>query len=598
MFEKNLAALSRRAPELAELVRHAASVPFESCAARSGAPSARASGVYLHSRYDPEGEARNAVKEALAQGADMLVCLGMGLGYQVAEALASGTIVLAVEADPAWLRSCMEAAPMESILADPRLALVFCADGNGILAALHELNPRAVAVMENPALSHAFPDQVADFRAAIGRYLEKDRINANTLKRFGKLWVRNIAQNAGLLGTFGGIAELEGLFAGKPAIVLAAGPSLDEILPHLAELQKCFVLVCVDTSLRSVLAAGVEPDFVVVVDPQYWNARHLDRCGMGASILISEAAVWPSVFRMQARAVFLCSSIYPLGRYLEEKAAIPLGQLGAGGSVATTAWDFARVLGCSPIYMAGLDLSFPGGKTHARASLFEQRSLTAGTRLRPASLAGFEAMRGGHPYLCDANDGSRVVSDKRLSLYAWWFTRTTVRYPDTQTVNLSERGLKIEGMPCGKISELSGSMCIRDELDRLLASACQDRLAARHRNPGAMERVIGALCDELSSIESLAVSTIACAVKAKKMSGAALGKILRQLDDSDAKVSGSAARDVVGFLFPELGEILGERAKTLEESLQKTMDVYERIKSSARWHREILGRPGLPPIVD
>jgi len=105
------------------------------------------------------------------------------------------------------------------------------------------------------------------------------------------------------------------------------------------------------------------------------------------------------------------------------------------------------------------------------------------------------------------------------------------------------------------------------------------------------------LCDELAIIEKLAAATVAAAGRAKKLSGAALRKTLEALDESDAQVSGSAARDVIGFLFPGLGELLGTRAKTLGESLQKTADVYERIRASACWHREILSTSAAASIA-
>ena len=52
--------------------------------------------------------------------------------------------------------------------------------------------------------------------------------------------------------------------------------------------------------------------------------------------------------------------------------------------MATTAWDLARALGSSPVYLSGLDLGFPDGRTHAAASLFEQRALSSGGRLAPS----------------------------------------------------------------------------------------------------------------------------------------------------------------------------------------------------------------------
>ena len=170
---------------------------------------------------------------------------------------------------------------------------------------------------------------------------------------------------------------------GIPTLLLAAGPTLDQVLPHLRELARRCLVIAVDTAVSPARRAGIEPDFAVVVDPQYWNARHLDRIPPGRTLLVSEASAHPFVFRHFRPPLFLCSSLFPLGRSFEALLGA-FGSLGAGGSVSTSAWDLARLLGTSQVYAAGLDLGFPGGRTHCRASFFEELALALGSRLQPA----------------------------------------------------------------------------------------------------------------------------------------------------------------------------------------------------------------------
>jgi len=383
-YRRNMEALGARSPRLAAMVDAALPLPLEPARARNGSATAMAAGAWLHSRYDPEAEGGKIAEEAVATGASLVVLLGLGLGYTARAALAAGSPIAAVESDPAWLAALFRIVDLSDVVSDARFSLILCPGGLGLLDYLEEAAPKSIVVVENGATMAAFPDAAKAFREQVSRYRKKDEINAATLKRFGRLWVRNLSKNVREAASRPGLASLAGRFAGLPALVLAAGPSLDELEPVLKALAERMVIVCVDTALRSALRLGIEPDFVVVVDPQYWNARHLDRCASPGSVLIAEAAVWPSVLRFRARRTALCSSIYPLGRYVEDRMGPPKGELGAGGSVSTTAWDFARSLGCAPVYMAGLDLSFPGGRTHARASLFEQRALSAGSRLSPA----------------------------------------------------------------------------------------------------------------------------------------------------------------------------------------------------------------------
>ena len=100
---------------------------------------------------------------------------------------------------------------------------------------------------------------------------------------------------------------------------------------NLAEIKKRCLLICVDTALRACLRVGVQPDFIVLVDPQYWNIRHLDNCAAPDSVLITELAAYPAVFRFRCREIVLCSSLYPVGAYFERICGTK-GALGAGVS--------------------------------------------------------------------------------------------------------------------------------------------------------------------------------------------------------------------------------------------------------------------------
>ena len=100
---------------------------------------------------------------------------------------------------------------------------------------------------------------------------------------------------------------------------------LYEVITQLPRLADRCVVIAVDTALRACLSAGVQPDFTILVDPQYWNWRHLDGTRAAGSVLITESAAWPAVFRYPARDIFLCSSLFPLGKYLESR----IGRKGA-----------------------------------------------------------------------------------------------------------------------------------------------------------------------------------------------------------------------------------------------------------------------------
>jgi hypothetical protein len=601
-LERNLAALEGRRPELAAKLRRLAAdegtgadgdaPALELKPTRTGRPSATLRGAWLHSRYDPVAEAKAFADASVSASTELALLFGFGLGYATEALLAAGVSVVAVEPELGVLREALAVRELGGALSSPLLTILVAdaLDGTAggteeleaaVSAAIDGIEPRSLRWAEHPAYARLYPAEAERLRSLAARYTEKDRINEATLRRFGRRWVRNLAANAALVPLLPGIAELRDAYRGLPALILAAGPSLDEALPYLGELRERALVISVDTALRSALRAGVEPDYTVVVDPQYWNARHLDRCYAPRCALVTEPAVWPSALRGRWRARYLCSSLYPLGRYLEERCGKPKGALGAGGSVSTSAWDFARQLGCSPIYLAGLDLSFPGGHTHARASLFEQRALAEGERLRPASDALFAAMRGGRPYRAPANDGGTVVSDRRLSLYAWWFESRAARHPETRSRTLSRGGLRIAGLPLAELEELLALPPRRAEIDAIGA-----RLTAAASEGWAEASASGALAGlvaELRRVEGLCLRGLALAESGDLDGLAAL----------DAELLASEAKDVAGFLFSSVDELVGVRATNLEQSMAQSTRLYRALAESARWHAELLGSSGL-----
>jgi hypothetical protein len=315
----------------------------------------------------------------------------------------------------------------------------------------------------------------------------RDDVNAATLKRFAVRWNRNLLRNMSAIRDLPGISRLEGLAAQSaaqetplPVFLAAAGPGLDITRPLLAEIHKRCIIVAVDTSLRFLLMNGVDPDFTLVVDPQYWNSRHLDcvsRLPRKASTqrvltrLIVEPAAYPSVFRLPCKGIYLCSPQLPQGKLIEQRVD-PKGTLGAGGSVATAAWDFSRMLGAREIWIAGLDLAFPGLKTHYRGALFEEKVLAESGRLRPVETWLVHALRDGIPFTAAALSGGEVLTDRRLSLYAAWFENNFRQHPFIRNYSLSPGGLAISGLEPAEPAAFLALPERRAEIDSRLEAAC------------------------------------------------------------------------------------------------------------------------------
>ncbi len=588
-LESNLAALEGRFPGLAAEIAVSEPVPLEVFTAASGDPTARIPGAaLLHSRNDPRAESSRLAESLLAGGADTVVVPGFGLGYLPEACLASGAErVLVCEAGPRALKTAFGARDLAKILRDERLIFIVGGDPDLVVTALELSGAVVASVADAKHISQSDRPWLEGAKAAAGRWIAMSLINERTLKRFGRLWVRNLAANIPVSARACGVESLEGFFSDMPAIVLAAGPSLDAVLPFLAEIRRRALLVCVDTALRSLLSVGIEPDFLVIVDPQYWNWRHVGGLSASSSFIVSDATTWPAVFRMPNRGVFFGSSLFPLGRRIDRLLG-RRGMLGAGGSVATSAWDFARLAGCSPLWMAGLDLGFPDGATHARACFFEQRALSSALRLSPTETALAQALVGPECRTARSAQGGTVRTDSRMELYAWWFESRLARPKSPPTFSLGPKGLSIDGMPLGTIEEILQGPDIRSRIEERL-----EAVESMHRHSAtdhSLAEGLSGLCDDIAEVLDAAEAAARIAQSGLEAleEGAGTDTILSALDEADRRILSLGARDIAGFLLPPLSEIAGRRAGGLAESLVHSARLYESIADSARYHIQVL----------
>jgi hypothetical protein len=585
--------------------------------AASGDPTMILGAKHIHSPRDPAREGRRAA-EAL-KGEGPLIVLGFGLGY-AAEAAAEagakaaaenggknspGRPLIIVERRRRVLRKALEARDLGDFLSTRRIIFILGrgdagAAGDAVMGALGLLEKPGSAktpeLLRNRALMELDETWYAAVEGRIQTWISKDEVNMATLRRFGKRWIRNLAHNMESIRDLPGIIPLEGVLGGEiPVLLAAAGPSLDRILPLLPAMAERCLVAAVDTSLKALLKAGVNPDFVVAVDPQYWNSRHLDRAAVSKTRLIAESAVYPPVLRLPFKAVFLCGSLFPLGRFIEDRVD-PKGRLGAGGSVATTAWDFARLLGASSIWIAGLDLAFPGLKTHFRGAFFEERALAEAARFDPAETRSVRALRDGRPFHALAAGGGQVLTDRRLSLYAAWFENRFRLFPGTPSRSLSPEGLAIPGMPAAGPEELLSLPPRRDEVEARLEGVFRGLEEGFYRTRAdralSYEGARRGLLAGLGHIKTLAEEAAVLAETGGD-GQADRERVLARLDRVNQRIRDSEVKEVAGFLFPPAEELEADLDSPETEPyirhLELSAKLYRTLAEAADYHLRVLG---------
>jgi len=621
-WERNAEVLRNRYPGLLEEITREEDTginpgDIQIIAASTGEPSLCVKGINIHSGRDPAREGLRLAQSAAGGGA--VVILGFGLGYSAAlDDIWQGRPVIIAEKHKQLLAKALETRDLSSFLSKNRIIFVVGGSGEGITNALNVADgfmsaaeKREPSVIRNRALIELDKEWYGVVEDKIRTWSMKDDVNSATLKRFGKRWVRNLSRNISAIRDYAGISRLEGLAAGvaadlaagvaagAPVFLAAAGPTLDKTRPFLREISKRCVTVAVDTSFRFFTDNGIQPDFVLVVDPQFWNSRHLDRCPCANTALIAESAVYPPVLRLPFKNIFLCGSLFPLGSFVE-KQVDPKGALGAGGSVSTTAWDFARILGSKEIWIAGLDLAFPGLKTHFRGAAFETRANSLSNRFNPVETWVVRALRDGFPFYAPCASGiasggasgnasgGQVLTDRRLSLYAAWFENRFRQHPEVKNLGVFREGIAIAGIQTAAMETLLSLPERRSEIDKKLASVFsqidndfnspEEKQKRADRYAKAVSSLVRGLEDAENAAKKGAEITQR-ALKGKTDSGKQ-NKILKELDEIMRRIADSEVKEVAGFLFPAVENKNNESESAAKDSFHAYLETSNKLFTS------------------
>lgn len=340
--------------------------------------------ILLHSRRDPLMEAERWLAQILAQtpapgtasaSTPTFVLIGAGLGFvlDVIEREQPLAKLIVLESQPALARALLSRRDWRPALRSGRLRLLVGPDYDGAAQAWRWIEPDSPPIpLAHPVLERELPERLQEGMQTFKRIAFDAAANQRARRELGTIYFTQTLRNLPRLLTAPPVDTLEGRGAGWPAVICGAGPSLDRNLSAVHAWRDRAVMIGVDTTLRPLLARGIEPDYVVGVDPTGLNARHLT--GVGAlrhAWLVAEPSLAPPALAAfgDRLSCYRVSDNHPWPWLLD--AGIDCGMLHVWGSVLTAAFSLAVRLGCDPIVLVGADLAYTQDRPYTRGTVFE-----------------------------------------------------------------------------------------------------------------------------------------------------------------------------------------------------------------------------------
>lgn len=558
-----------------------------------GWPSVQLGGRALHSRRDPRGEAERWADAILADmhpgDDDIVVVYGGGWGWHAQALAARWRGPLFVHEPVCALREGGEAAgrrPWGGGSAPYRPL-----DGPDDEVALGRLLTPGVDlhVVAHPVYARLAPEGRRQLDVRLQRLVAEATLYRRTARERAAGWADHNFANAAALASSFGVGRLQGVAAGLPAFLVAAGPSLDRNVAQLAEARTRGLVIVVNHALGALYRAGVRPHLVAALESRDVS-NHFEVPPEYHERLLLGTMAHPSVFQLPARVRYA-------GHIGEEPVAAALlsaieepACMATGGSAATMAFSMAAMMAADPIVLVGQDLAFTGNRGYASgvklADMRLERRDGAASRVVHApdqyDHTGYDLQ----VFEVDGWDGRPVPTSHSLDTQRNWLERAIAGVQTgRRVVNATEGGADIAGAVNVPLADVLAGLPERDDpgtvLDPKGSLPVADRLRRMKRYATARRRRMDDALTLLDDGLRLADRALGCetgverdrSVERFARVDAVLGERMRDLREVDAYLAATEPED------PKADK---------GDELESTRGLYERMHAATRTVRDRL----------
>jgi len=406
---------------------------------------------FLHSTVNPEREAKDWLARVELTPHTAYFVLGFGLGYHVQallERLPEGSHVYVLEYSKEinLFNVAAKLFAKSRWMYDPRITYFATAEFRELAVSLAvDMGKRCI---NKVTLCHYYPAKeiFPEFfrqleRELVPRVEESFCLNFNNSITLGNSRIQNAWYNIPYICHSPGIKAFANRFAGKPAIIVAAGPSLNKNIEVLKMCTDRAVIIAAGSAMGALYINGITPSFLAVSDA-ISGMYDVDLAGV-----VDPNTILLGLYDVQHKVV----SEYPGKKlFAIDQTTITLDSvkhllpetdvLRQSISVATMAFSFALYCGANPIIFTGQDLSLSTDPNVAHHAIGVKASDFSKDDWQKTYVPGY--------------DGGEVPTLRQFREVIQYFEAAIKQYPKTTFINATEGGAKIGGTVQLKLSEV------------------------------------------------------------------------------------------------------------------------------------------------
>lgn len=366
---------------------------------------------------------------------------GFGDGTHVRHFLnesSAGTNCLIAEKDPALLRETLAYYDCSDFLSDERCVLgvgelddAFFNDIQGAaLTGVNDVN--CVVFSPLHGVDESYYDRMRN--ELLRQYLVVRPLMEVNIRTATDIQ-ENTFQNLPHMAQSPDVGELKGDFPDIPFILIGAGPSLDESIDFLREVQDRAIIVASNSPYRKLINNGIKPHLVVTADPMPPTLLGFNNVSLEGVPLACPFSAYPEIVKRFSGRILSWCTFNPIVDVLTNRTGgKPKTPIMEQGTVSGCVLDLSALLGCKKVLFIGQDMAVrDDGRYYTDDSFYSDSgdhytSNTSGHRL-------------------PGNTQDKVLVEGRLFVYLKTFEQFIANYPQVEYRNLARTGVRIKGAP-------------------------------------------------------------------------------------------------------------------------------------------------------
>ena len=400
--------------------------------------------TYLHSKYNPIREAEAIIEEYENVEEDTTVIFyGTGLGYH---------IDIFLEKHP----------NVNYYIYEPIPEMLYTYLSHKSLKKLPSLNLKNIILADNEEETRRFFNHIIDktrdkfiyitlnshrniyteeynqFIKIFKETLKNKKSSIGTNLKFQERWILNSMKNFGeVLNTPNILLEKKGEFKNKPAILVAAGPSLNEEIENIRYIKNngLAYIFSVGSAVNTLVYHDIYPDAATTYDPGKFNHnvfKKIKEKGIAKIPMIFGSSVgYETIINYPGDKYHMITSQDTVSNYyLKNKNGKPIDMVYDAPTIAVVTLQLLYELGFSKIILVGQNLAYKGKKRHSEGIHYSR------------DLTDSEIEKG--IYVKDVY-GEEILTNLGFNSMRQQMEEYIKAFPNIEVINTTKGGAYIEG---------------------------------------------------------------------------------------------------------------------------------------------------------